>query len=60
MRPTVVPATLTEKPLNVRLPFDIATEFVALTEATGRTKKFLDGRSFAGISASASVASAGH
>ena len=55
-----MPATLTEKPLNVRLPFDIATEFVALTEATGRTKKFLDGRSFAGISASASVASAGH
>ena len=41
MRPTVMPATLTEKPLNVRLPFDIATELEALTKATGRTKSFL-------------------
>ena len=36
-----MPATLTEKPLNVRLPFDIATELEALTKATGRTKSFL-------------------
>ena len=36
-----MPATLTEKPLNVRLPFDIATEIDALTKATGRTKSFL-------------------
>ena len=31
----------TEKPLNVRLPLDIATELDALTKATGRTKSFL-------------------
>ena len=36
-----MPATLTEKPLNVRLPFDIATELEALTKATDRTKSFL-------------------
>ena len=60
MRPTVMLAALTEKPLNVRPPFDIATELEALTKATSRTKKFLDGRSFEGISASASVARAGH
>ena len=34
-------AALIEKPLNVRLPFDIATELEALTKATGRTKSFL-------------------
>ena len=31
---------LTEKPLNVRVPF-VATELEALTQATGRTKSFL-------------------
>ena len=41
MRPTVMLAALIEKPLNVRLPFDIATELEALTKATGRTKSFL-------------------
>ena len=41
MRPNVVPTTLIEKPLNVRLPLDIATELDALTKATGRTKSFL-------------------
>ena len=34
-------AALTEKPLNVRLPLDIASELDALTKATGRTKSFL-------------------
>ena len=34
-------AALTEKPLNVRLPFDIATELKARTKATSRTKSFL-------------------
>ena len=36
-----MPAALTEKPLNVRPPFAIATELEALTKATGRTKSFL-------------------
>ena len=34
-------AALTEKPLNVCHPFDIATELKALTKATSRTKSFL-------------------
>ena len=41
MRPTVMLVAFTEKPLNVRLPFDIATELKALTKATSRTKSFL-------------------
>ena len=36
-----MPATLTEKPLNVRLPFEIATELEARTNAASRTKSFL-------------------
>ena len=36
-----MPATLTEKPVNARIPFDMATEIDALTKATGRTKSFL-------------------
>ena len=34
-------AALTEKPLNVCHPFDIATELEARTKATSRTKSFL-------------------
>ena len=34
-------AALIEKPLNVRPPFDIATELEARTKATSRTKSFL-------------------
>ena len=34
-------AALTEKPLNVCYPFDIATELEARTKATSRTKSFL-------------------
>ena len=30
-----------EKPLNVRLPADLAVQLDALTKATGRTKSFL-------------------
>lgn len=30
-----------EKPLNVRLPADLASQLEALTKATGRTKSFL-------------------
>lgn len=37
---TTMPA-ITEKPLNVRLPIDLATQLEALTKATGRTKSFL-------------------
>jgi predicted transcriptional regulator len=33
--------TTTEKPLNVRLPADLAVQLEALTKATGRTKSFL-------------------
>ena len=33
--------TTTEKPLNVRLPSDLASQLEALTKATGRTKSFL-------------------
>ena len=36
-----MPATLTEKPVNARIPLDIATEIDALTKATGRTRSFL-------------------
>ncbi|NHZ66625.1 CopG family ribbon-helix-helix protein [Massilia genomosp. 1] len=34
-------ATITEKPLNVRLPVDLAAQLAALTKATGRTKSAL-------------------
>ncbi len=34
-------ATATEKPLNVRLPMDLAVQLDSLTKATGRTKSFL-------------------
>jgi RHH-type transcriptional regulator, rel operon repressor / antitoxin RelB len=33
--------TTTEKPLNVRLPIELALQLEALTKATGRTKSFL-------------------
>ncbi len=33
--------TTTEKPLNVRLPLELAIQLEALTKATGRTKSFL-------------------
>ena len=36
-----MPASLTEKSLNVRLPFELASQLEALTKATGRTKSFL-------------------
>jgi len=36
-----MPATLIEKPLNVRLPIALASQLEALTKATGRTKSFL-------------------
>jgi RHH-type transcriptional regulator, rel operon repressor / antitoxin RelB len=36
-----MPATLTEKPLNVRLPIEVASQLERLTKATGRTKSFL-------------------
>ena len=36
-----MPETVTEKPLNVRLPIALASELEALTKATGRTKSFL-------------------
>jgi RHH-type transcriptional regulator, rel operon repressor / antitoxin RelB len=32
---------IAEKPLNVRLPADLAVQLEALTKATGRTKSFL-------------------
>ena len=34
-------STTAEKPLNVRLPSDLAFQLEALTKATGRTKSFL-------------------
>ena len=36
-----MPAAVTEKPLNVRLPIELSTQLEALTKATGRTKSFL-------------------
>ncbi len=33
--------TTAEKPLNVRLPTELAAKLEALTKATGRTKSFL-------------------
>jgi RHH-type transcriptional regulator, rel operon repressor / antitoxin RelB len=33
--------TITDKPLNVRLPVDLADQLDALTKATGKTKSFL-------------------
>ena len=33
--------TVLEKPLNVRLPSELALQLEALTKATGRTKSFL-------------------
>ena len=33
--------TTAEKPLNVRLPIELAAQLDALTKATGRTKSFL-------------------
>jgi RHH-type transcriptional regulator, rel operon repressor / antitoxin RelB len=33
--------TTAEKPLNVRLPTELAAQLEALTKATGRTKSFL-------------------
>jgi RHH-type transcriptional regulator, rel operon repressor / antitoxin RelB len=36
-----MPATVTEKPLNVRLPVELAGQLEALTKATGKTKSFL-------------------
>jgi RHH-type transcriptional regulator, rel operon repressor / antitoxin RelB len=32
---------ITDKPLNVRLPLDLADQLDALTKATGKTKSFL-------------------
>ena len=32
---------IAEKPLNVRLPIELASQLEALTKATGRTKSFL-------------------
>jgi RHH-type transcriptional regulator, rel operon repressor / antitoxin RelB len=37
----IMDTATTEKPLNVRLPADLAGQLEALTKATGRTKSFL-------------------
>jgi RHH-type transcriptional regulator, rel operon repressor / antitoxin RelB len=36
-----MPEIITDKPLNVRLPLDLAGQLDALTKATGKTKSFL-------------------
>lgn len=36
-----MPVTVTEKPLNVRLPFELASQLEALAKATDKTKSFL-------------------
>jgi len=36
-----MPATITEKSLNVRLPLELAVQLEELTKVTGRTKSFL-------------------
>ena len=36
-----MPSTVTEKPLNVRLPIELATQLESLAKATDRTKSFL-------------------
>jgi RHH-type transcriptional regulator, rel operon repressor / antitoxin RelB len=33
--------TITDKPLNVRLPLELADQLEALSKATGKTKSFL-------------------
>ena len=38
---TITMSTVAEKPLNVRLPIELASQLEALTKATGRTKSFL-------------------
>ena len=36
-----MPEIITDKPLNVRLPLDLAAQLDALTKVTGKTKSFL-------------------
>jgi RHH-type transcriptional regulator, rel operon repressor / antitoxin RelB len=36
-----MPVAVTEKPLNVRLPFELANQLESLAKATDKTKSFL-------------------